>query len=258
MLAYFRRFLVATAALAATVSCSSTPSGPASPSGVTSTGSASDQQRPDAKSTARSTADLIPAVIGIPPDPGASGVHHIAAGDVLAVDVFQVEELSTEERVTDSGLIVMPLIGAIDLSGLTTEDAESKIAAALQKDYLQDPQVNIFVKEYANMRITVGGAVKKPGIFPLTGPTTLLQAIAQAEGVTNLANEKEVIIFRTNAANAINAYVVDIKEIQQGHLRDPVLASNDKIVVPKSGSAVFFTNVRDSLRGFINFGALGL
>jgi polysaccharide export outer membrane protein len=108
------------------------------------------------------------------------------------------------------------------------------------------------------MRITVGGAVKKPGIFPLTGPTTLLQAIAQAEGVTNLANEKEVIIFRTNAANAINAYVVDIKEIQQGQLRDPVLASNDKVVVPKSGSAVFFTNVRDSLRGFINFGMLGL
>jgi polysaccharide export outer membrane protein len=55
----------------------------------------------------------------------------------------------------------MPLIGAIDLSGLTTEEAESKIAAALAKDYLQDPQVNIFVKEYANMRITVGGAVKK-------------------------------------------------------------------------------------------------
>jgi polysaccharide export outer membrane protein len=261
MLAHFFRFLVATAALAAMLSCSSTPSGPASPSGPVSTSLSTPVQ--PAFSARRNVdgsleRDLIPAVIGIPPDPGASGVHRIAAGDVLAVDVFQVDELSTEERVGDTGSIVMPLIGAIDLSGLTTEEAEGKIAAALAKDYLQDPQVNIFVKEYANMRITVGGAVKKPGVFPLTGTTTLLQAIAQAEGVTNLANEKEVIIFRTNAADAINAYVVDIKEIQQGQLRDPVLASNDKIVVPKSGSAVFFTNVRDSLRGFINFGALGL
>jgi polysaccharide export outer membrane protein len=56
---------------------------------------------------------MIPAVIGIPSDPGASGVHRIAAGDVLAVDVFQVDELSTEERVGNNGSIVMPLIGAI-------------------------------------------------------------------------------------------------------------------------------------------------
>jgi hypothetical protein len=69
------------------------------PGATVSTGSASIQQSPAATSTARSTGDLIPAVIGIPPDPGASGVHRIAAGDVLAVDVFQVDELSTEERV---------------------------------------------------------------------------------------------------------------------------------------------------------------
>jgi polysaccharide export outer membrane protein len=252
MLSTFFRCSVAALVLVATLSCSS------SPSSTAPAASASVQRQPGAASAPQPSGNLIPAVIGIPPDPGSAAVHKISAGDVLTVDVFQVDELSTEERVGDSGSIVMPLIGTVNVAGLTTEQAESKIAAALRQDYLQDPQVNVFVKEYANMRITVGGAVEKPGVFPLTGTTTLLQAIAQAEGVTNLANEKEVVVFRTNQTNDINAYVVNIKEIQQGQMHDPVLASNDKIIVPKSGTAVFFTNVRDSLRGFINFGMLGL
>lgn len=246
------RCAIAALATLGILSCSSTPSSP------TPAGSASVQRQPATASALQASGNLVPAVIGIPPDPGDAGVHKIAAGDILTVDVFQVDELSTEERVGDNGSIVMPLIGTVNVAGLTTEQAEAKIAAALRKDYLQDPQVNIFVKDYANMRITVGGAVEKPGVFPLTGTTTLLQAIAQAEGVTNLANEQEVIVFRTNQSNDINAYVVNIKEIQRGQMRDPVLASNDKVIVPKSGTAVFFTNVRDSLRGFINFGMLGL
>ena len=253
---------VAAAALIATVSCSSSPSSPPSgssvpsgpsPSSPVTARSAGAPAQSAVAAAPQSTAGLIPAVVGIPQNPGDSGVHRIAAGDVLTVDVFQVDELSTEERVGDSGMIVMPLIGAIQVSGLTTEQAEAKIAAALQKDYLQDPQVNIFVKDYANMRITVGGAVEKPGLFPLTGTTTLLQAIAQAEGVTSLANSKEVILFRNTGGNATTAYVVNIQEIEQGRLNDPVLASNDKIMVPKSGSAVFFKGVTDTLRGFVRF-----
>jgi polysaccharide export outer membrane protein len=217
----------------------------ASPSGV--------ELQPAVAAAPQSTDGLIPAIVGIPPDPGVSGVHRIAAGDVLTVTVFQVDELSTEERVGASGVIVMPLIGPIQVSGLTTEQAEAKIAAALQKDYLQNPQVDVFVKEYANMRITVGGAVNKPGVFPLTGTTTLLQALAQAEGVTDLANSKEVILFRNTSGNSTTAYVVNIQEIEQGRLGDPVLASNDKIMVPKSGSAAFLKGVTDTLRGFVRF-----
>lgn len=159
--------------------------------------------------------------------------------------------MSTEERVAENGSIVMPLIGPVAVSGLTTEQAERTIATALQKDYLQDPQVNIFVKEYANMNITVGGSVEKPGVFPLTGTTTLLQAIAQAQGVTTLANPSEVVVFRSIDGRGINAYVVDLTEIEQGRMSDPILASNDKIMVPKSGSKVFLKNLGDTLRGFV-------
>jgi len=203
------------------------------------------------------SADLVPAVVGVPQNPGVTSVYRIGPDDVLKIDVFQVEELSTEERVSSAGTIVMPLIGTVAVAGLTPDEAEATIAAALAKDYLQDPQVDIFVSEYANMNVTVGGAVKKPGVFPLSGRTTLLQAIAQAEGVTELANEQEVIVFRTTAGNTVNAYVVDLREVQRGALTDPVLVSNDKIMVPESGSAVFMKNVSDTLRGFVRIPVLG-
>jgi len=207
--------------------------------------------RPPADGSQGSDTTLVPAVAGLPTDPGSAGEQRLSPGDVLAVEVFQVEELSSRERVGDDGAIVMPLIGSVPIAGLTTDQAEARIAAALQKDYLQNPQVNIFVEEFANMKFTVGGAVNHPGVFELTGDTTLLQAIANAEGVTDLADPTQVILFRSNASDGIGAYVVNLNEIEKGELRDPLLASNDKIMVPKSGSAVFLKSLGDTLRGFV-------
>jgi polysaccharide export outer membrane protein len=206
---------------------------------------------PAAQVDSRASGDLVPAVVGVPQAPASQGTYRITPGDVLKIDVFQVEELSTEERVNDSGSVVMPLIGTVAIAGLTPEQAEARIAAALQQDYLQNPQVNIFVSEYADRDVTVGGAVKKPGVFPLTGQTTLLQAIAQAEGVTDMANEREVVIFRNAGSDRVNAYVVDLKKVAEGMLSDPLLVSNDKIMVPESGSAVFLKGLTDTLRGFV-------
>jgi polysaccharide export outer membrane protein len=194
---------------------------------------------------------LVPAVVGVPQTPAGTPVYVISPGDVLRVDVFQVEELSTEERVDDAGSIVMPLVGPLTVAGLTPAQAEAKIAAALQQDYLQNPQVNVFVAEYANMKVTVGGAVNKPGVFQLTGTTTLMEAIAQAEGVTNLANTSEVIVFRKPQDQPVSAYVIDLAKVEKGQLTDPVLLGSDKVIVPESGSAAFVKGVADTLRGFV-------
>jgi len=88
------------------------------------------------------------------------------------------------------------MIGSVSIGGLTPQEAEQKIAAILRQTYLQDPQVNVFISEYASQDVTVGGAVRRPGVFPITGRTTLLQAIALARGLDSLANEDEVVIFR--------------------------------------------------------------
>ena len=205
----------------------------------------------------RSSRDLIPAVVGIPNDAAVSETHRLVPGDVLDIEVFQVEELSTQERVNDSGFITLPLIGAVAVAGMTAEQAEQAIAAALAEDYLQDPQVHIFVDEFADQEVSVGGEVQSPGVFPLRGRTTLLQAIALAGGTTDFAKQSEIIVFRTTPdTDSINAYVVDLKKIQRGELGDPLLAGSDKIVVPKSGTRAFVRSVTDTLRGFVSVRAI--
>lgn len=201
---------------------------------------------------------MIPATVGLPPSPSDSFTHYISAGDVLKVTVFQVDDLSSVERVNPSGSIVMPLVGPVPVVGLTTEQAERRVEQALGANYLQDPQVDIFVSEYANMNITVGGEVAKSGVFPMTGRTTLMQAVALAGGVSETADDREVIVFRTREDNKLNAYVVDLKAVQAGELADPLLVANDKILVPESGSKVFSRNVWDTVRGFVRFSAIPL
>ena len=122
--------------------------------------------------------------------------YRIGPHDLLQISVFGSEELSRSVRVSSRGQISLPLVGAIDVGGKTVEQVERGIAAALSKDLMQDPQVSVFVQEYTSQRVTVEGAVNKPGIFPLTGPTTLLQAVAMAEGMGQLADETAVIVFR--------------------------------------------------------------
>lgn len=192
----------------------------------------------------------MPMVLGLPPAPGTNTTYRIGPQDLLKVEVFRVDELSSKERVSQDGTIVMPLIGPVMVAGLTPQEAEDRLTDILGKDYLQDPQVNIFVEEYASQKVTVTGSVKSPGVFPLTGYTTLLQAVALAGGVDELANTKEVVLFRGQGGPA-QAYVVNLKMIQEGDLQDPVVIGDDRIVIPQSGSAALIKNVTGTIRGFV-------
>lgn len=194
---------------------------------------------------------LVPATLGVPPTASAVSNYRIGPQDLLKVEVFQVGELTSRERVGDDGRIAMPLIGPIQVAGLTPREAEDKIAHLLSIDYLQNPQVSLFIEEYASQKVTVSGAVEKPGVFPLRGRTTLTQAIALAGGLGDIANTSEVILFRDQGTPAAQAYVVDIDKIDEGLQEDPVMAGDDRILVPKSGSAAFVKSITDTLRGFV-------
>ena len=196
--------------------------------------------------------DLVPAVLGPPDD--VAGDYRLAPGDVLDVKVFQADELSSRERISDAGSITLPLIGQLRVAGLTPRQAEDLISAAFAKDYLQDPQVDIHVTEFADLEVSIGGEVNKPGVFPIRGRTTLLEGIALAGGTTVRAKTEEVVVFRsTGAHEGMQAYVVNLKKVQRGELGDPLLAANDKIVVPKSGTRVFVQEARETMRGFDRF-----
>ena len=243
------RLLTAALLILGTQACS-TPGGRPVPEAAAATSGSPALESPG-DSQAALKGDFVPAVVGIPADPGPERAYRIGPYDLLKIQVFQVEALSSEVRVDDAGLVVMPLIGAVKVGGLTPAEAEQDIAHKLGQSYLQNPQVRIFVAEYASQKVTVIGRVKKPGMFPVAGRTTLMQAIALAGGLDDLAKKEEVVVFRKQPTGSVNAYVVNMEAIEEGTLTDPVVVGDDRIVVPKSGGAVLEKAIGDILSGWV-------
>jgi len=178
--------------------------------------------------------------------------YRIGALDLLQVTVFQLDDLDREVRVNSSGMISLPLIGAVGAGGKTVPELEQEIAAKLQETYLQNPQVSVFVKEFTSQRVTVEGAVNKPGIFPITGRTTLLQAVALSEGLGPLADPSSVVIFRTIQGQRMAA-LFDLRAIRAGNAEDPLIYGDDIVVVDQSGGKTALKTITDSLRGIVGF-----
>ena len=174
------------------------------------------------------------------PKLGAPGMkdYRIGSEDLLDIQVFGVDQLSRAVRVNSNGLISLPLVGAIAVGGLTAQEAEALIAAKLAANYLQEPQVSLFIKEFTTQRVTIEGAVNKPGIYPLRGETTLLRSIAIAGGQGSLSDMSEVMLFRVDANGSKIATAYDVDRIRRGELDDPAVLNDDVIVVNRSPTRV--------------------
>lgn len=171
--------------------------------------------------------------------------YKITPSDLLEIEVFGVSELKRTVRVNTSGQIAMPLIGTLSVAGLTPSDAEALIALQYSsKNFLQDPQVSIFVKEFTTQRITLDGALTKPGVYPLTGQITLLRALAMAGGGGQLADMENVMLFRVTPDGQSISQKYDVLQIRKGEAPDPVLQNDDVVVVNRVESRV---TLRDSL-----------
>lgn len=171
--------------------------------------------------------------------------------DVIEVSVFEVPELTKTLQVDAGGVISLPLIGPVTAGGRTIGEIEREIEQRLKKEYLQSPQVSVFVKDYTSQRITVEGAVNSPGVFAISGRTTLLQAIAMAKGPDRTADESGVIVFRTGA-HSKTAAVFDLEPIRSGASPDPVLVAGDVIVVDQSAARTAWRDLRESI-GVLGF-----
>lgn len=161
--------------------------------------------------------------------------YRVGPQDTLEVAVYQLTELNRSVRVNSRGMISLPLLGPIRAAGKTIPELEDEITAMLAKDYLQNPQVSIYVREYTSQRVTIEGAVNKPGIYPLTGKTSLLQAIVTAGGVSDTANPRGIIIFRVIDGKRMAA-VFDLRDIRGGNAPDPQVYGDDLLIVDESGS----------------------
>jgi polysaccharide export outer membrane protein len=119
---------------------------------------------------------------------GSGAAGPIGAGDLVEMSVFDTSELSGKLRVSNTGDIFLPLVGALHVQGLKAEEAQSLIRQKfIDGGFLKDPQVTVFISEYATQGVSVVGEVHKPGIYPAFGSHRLLDYISIAEGLTPLA-----------------------------------------------------------------------
>ncbi len=201
--------------------------------------------------------DFIPVTSGAvaPNSMETADDYIIGPQDLLEVQVFQAEDYKVSTRVSEQGYVSLPLIARVHVSGLTVDQLEDVLEARLGQDYFQDPQVTVFVKEFTSQRVTVEGSVIKPGVYPLKGRTTLLQAIAMAEGVSDLADHSNVQIYRVGDKEKATE-VHDLEKIRAGEAVDPVVNGEDVIVIHRSEAKSFVKNITDTLRGFVSFGTV--
>jgi polysaccharide export outer membrane protein len=161
--------------------------------------------------------------------------YKIAPMDKLAVKVFKMDDLSGDYDVDLAGNISLPLIGQVKAANLTTAELDQQLTQKLGEKYLEHPDVSVAIKASTAHVVTVDGAVKDGGQFPVGGPITLIQAVAMAKGTTEDSNPRRVAVFRTIGGQR-QAAAFDLTSIRRGEMADPQIYPGDIIVV--DGSSV--------------------
>ncbi len=167
--------------------------------------------------------------------------YTIGARDILKITVWGHDDLSKDYPVDPDGLVPFPLIGRIQASGLTTKEFAKRLTVALERDYLVNPQVLVAVKEYLSQKVHVLGEAEKPGLFYMTGPTSLLEILSKAGGLSKTAGKHLVLVRVVKSAPGAAATKgntilrLDFTTIQDGDTKDNIaLEDEDTIFVPKA------------------------
>ncbi len=171
----------------------------------------------------------------VPPDRGVPDDYRIGAGDVLHIGVFHEPDASVPNVVVRTdGRISMPLLKEVSVSGLTPSELELKITEGLSK-FLTAPDVTVVVAAINSKKIYIIGAVRKEGTLSLTYPMNVLQALAEAGGVTDFAKRKKIYVLRNKDGKEIKLFFDYDAALKGEHMEKNVpLIAGDTIVVPGS------------------------
>jgi polysaccharide export outer membrane protein len=159
--------------------------------------------------------------------------YRIAPLDTISVKVFKMPDLSGDYEVDLTGQISMPLIGEVQAVELTTAELDKRLTDKLGERYLENPDVSVGVKASTRRAVTVDGSVNKAGSYPIVGPVTLMQAIANAGGTSPEANARRVAVFRQIGGKR-QAAAFDLVSIRRGQAEDPAIYPGDIVVVDGS------------------------
>ncbi len=184
-----------------------------------------------------------------PPNPleGTAGTRPsvLGPGDKIAVNVFGAADLSREVIVESSGAVALPLIGSIQAAGLSPDQLSQEIRSRLTGRYVRNPDVSVNMVEVVSQNFAVDGEVREPGVYPLSGQTTLMRAVAQAGGTGEFADEDLVVLYRKVEGQDMAA-LYDLRAIRLGAYADPQVYPGDLVVVSEDRAFRLFGSVVQS------------
>lgn len=192
--------------------------------------------KPSAKQAQREQAETAALAVAVQQAQAKKLDYLLGGADLIQISVLGQKEMDRLVRVSQNGTITYPLIGSVNVGGLTTAQAEATLAKGLGA-YLRDPQVTVFIKEYGNKKVFVFGQVKKPGAveLPTESKLTVLEAISQVEGFTAIAAPDRTRVVRMVDGKS-QSFVIEVSAItKRGEKdKDMVLEPNDIVFVPES------------------------
>jgi len=168
-------------------------------------------------------------------------VYNLGPGDILELTVFQVEELNTKVRVNGRGEVILPLLGKLDVGNKSLSDVEDEITFKLEEDYLQNPQVSLFIEEYRSQQIAVMGAVDQPNVYSVRQTRSIFEMLSLAGGLA--ADASDQIRVKTTQLNTETGepeaqdLILSVKKLLAGAEAASYiqLSGGDSILVPKAG-----------------------
>jgi polysaccharide export outer membrane protein len=161
----------------------------------------------------------------------AAGDYRLVAGDKLRIEVYKDPQLSQSLQVRPDGKITLPLLGDIPASGKTSMELRESIATSLN-EYIKNPVVTVIVVETVPQQIHVMGEVNAPGPQAVSGPLSILQALAAAGGFKDFAKTKDIKILRKTATGMTTTIRFNYKDAVQSGATPVMLQPGDMVIVP--------------------------
>jgi polysaccharide export outer membrane protein len=163
------------------------------------------------------------------PPPG----YVIGPDDVLGIVFWREKDLSAEVVVRPDGIITLPLLEDIKVTGMTPAELKQKVTAEAGK-LVTNPSVTVIVKQINSRKVFITGHVARPGSYPLTAPTTVLQLIAVAGGLLEFADRSKIRVMRVDRVSGAETHLVNYKQLAKGEdLKQNIeLKPGDTVIVP--------------------------